>query len=257
MLSREMGVRISALFMQHMNNATQMINYWRPDVPEREVKPMRKWQRELYNLLMTKPDDRNIIWIHDSAGNAGKSTFAQTYRQLHPYDSVSVSGKEGDIAFVIDRQRVVFFDIPRQAGVSMQTQADLFVVAERLKSGEIMSTKYFSTVKRMEPPHGVFFSNNVPLDGAWSVDRVWQYTLDTTLCADWQSHAPGAECSVCSRDMLPAGVAHGDLLRVKRMNAFNAMGGESPLLPVTHYGADAPVKSYFAAAGGAGISQEL
>lgn len=128
----------------------------------------REWQQWLVDYLTTKPNDRNILWVYDPDGNQGKSTFVNYFTSNFPSEYISLEGKSADMAYAYDDQRVVFFDIAR-ANVEMTDY--LYNVAEKLKNGQLFSSKYDSGVKIFDPPHVVFMSNSLPTPGKWSEDR--------------------------------------------------------------------------------------
>jgi hypothetical protein len=90
-------------------------------------------------------------------------------------DAIELGGREVDISFGYNGQRIVCFDIPRPTPIN--TYSDAFICAERLKNGGIFSTKFFSKFKRFNPPHVVFFSNSPPPEGLWTKDRLQLITL--------------------------------------------------------------------------------
>lgn len=130
----------------------------------------RPWQKELLDLLAQKADDRTINWYVDYTGGAGKSTVVRTVCGLGiPCQGVSLSGKIADMAYAYNNEPVVFFDVSRTMAEHMDHLIDM---AERLKNGQIFSTKYESRMKFFPSPHVVFFANVDPPVGRWSADRL-------------------------------------------------------------------------------------
>lgn len=124
--------------------------------------PREGWQLELATILADPPHARQVIWIFDSAGDTGKSFFAQHYQ---PYGYVITGGKHADIYYAYSFESVVFFDWARNA-------VDFpYSVAETFKNGYYLSTKYEVRRVRFAVPHVVVFSNNEPDRSQLSADR--------------------------------------------------------------------------------------
>ncbi len=128
---------------------------------------MYRWQVELYDLLVnTEPDGRKILWYVDTVGGAGKSTFCNYFMCRHKAICFC-GGKLNDLAYVYDREPVVFFDLVRSGSSEY-----LFGFMEQIKNGRIFSSKYQSGFKFFSRPHVVVFANIYPPFGAFSHDRL-------------------------------------------------------------------------------------
>jgi len=121
------------------------------------------WQTELCAILSEPPSPREVIWIHDPAGNSGKSLFCGTYSPDHTY--TITGGRHADIYFAYSFEPYVFFDWVR-AGVDFP-----YAVAESFKNGYFLSTKYDVRRVRFITPHVVIFSNSPPDRSQLSADR--------------------------------------------------------------------------------------
>lgn len=85
-----------------------------------------------------------------------------------------MNGKIQDMCYLYNHQKIVMFDIARS-----HTHIDQFyIMAEMLKNGMIVSTKYESKMKTFPPPHVVFFANILPDTTKWSSDRLVLIDLD-------------------------------------------------------------------------------
>lgn len=135
----------------------------------------RPWQQDLANSLDKEPDDRHIVWVYDEVGNKGKSTFVRQYINDETKDAIVLSGKTADMAYLYNKERVVFFDITR---TQVELLDHLMSFAEQLKNGFLLSTKYMPEKKVFQPPHVVFFANVPCPTGKWSADRVVEIVLD-------------------------------------------------------------------------------
>lgn len=148
----------------------------------RAVKPLaapvwRPWQAALAAKLLEEPDDRHILWYYDHHGGQGKSTFIRHMLRSDPAHNRMLAGRVVDMAYMFEEgTRVVFFDITRSQAENM---SHLYSFAESLKNGQVISTKYTSTMKLFDPPHVVFFANvpPPPAGTVWSADRVILTTL--------------------------------------------------------------------------------
>jgi len=142
------------------------LNSFRRNIPKPDWRP---WQLELETTLTLVPNNRTIHWFCDIKGGQGKSTFVNYYINNESLNAIKLSGKVADMAYAYNSERIVFFDVSRTQAEHMD---HLYQFAEELKNGALMSTKYASTLKVFEPPHVVFFSNTLPLEGKWSADRL-------------------------------------------------------------------------------------
>lgn len=134
----------------------------------------RPWQAKVLAALTQQPaDDRTIHWVFDQRGNQGKSRLANHLIMEH--NAVELSGRVQDMAYIYNRQPIVIFDISRTQSDNMQ---HLYSFAESLKNGKIISTKYESRMKMFKTPHVVFFSNSMPDEGCWTVDRCKLWDLN-------------------------------------------------------------------------------
>jgi Putative viral replication protein len=130
--------------------------------------PLRDWQSTLYNRLILEPNEREIIFVVDLAGNKGKSWFARYYTDLHENSQIIVPGKKADMAYTVkESNRVFFLDCPR----SKQGEFIQYDFLEELKNGYVFSPKYESVVKKLKTPHVVVLMNERPCMQKLSTDR--------------------------------------------------------------------------------------
>lgn len=140
--------------------------------PTPEPESWRPWQISLRAELEKTPDNRTIYWIYDPVGNSGKSHLVAHYitREL----AVVLDGRLIDMFYTYQKERIVFFDIPRAGSEHCD---HLYRCGEKLKDGFFLSTKYTPVAKTFRPPHVVYMSNSPYPTGAWSEDRVVHYHL--------------------------------------------------------------------------------
>ena len=132
------------------------------------------FQQVMIEALKKEPHPRHIYWVYDKAGHSGKSRLAK-FLQCE-MGAVELQGRELDIAYGYNGQRIVIFDIPRATPLTHYTEA--FTCAERMKNGGLFSPKFASKFKRFHTPHIVFFSNEAPIPGTWTEDRLQLITVE-------------------------------------------------------------------------------
>jgi len=159
-------------YMRYHGGIEKMANLLEEAPRDTDFEP-NAFQHAMIEELRNEPHPRHIYWVYDAAGHSGKSRLLK-YLSCE-MDAIELGGREVDIAFGYNGQRIVCFDIPRPTPIN--TYADAFICAERLKNGGIFSTKFFSKFKRFNPPHVVFFSNSPPPEGLWTKDRLQLITL--------------------------------------------------------------------------------
>jgi hypothetical protein len=178
----EEGIRLVAeqfpgQFVRYPSGITQLAQLVIPKVREAAEFVLRPWQQALYSILKGKPHPRHIYWIEDGLGNSGKSRLS-TYL-CREMGAVELDGRLQDAAFSYTGQKIVIFDLAR--AVDPLTLKDLYIVAEKLKNGQIYSSKYQSRLKVFDVPHVVFFSNSGPPIGVWSIDRLQHITISQSV----------------------------------------------------------------------------
>jgi len=156
-----------------VNATTKELNSLREALESSSLKP---WQRALLDIIEEEPNPRRIHWIWDSQGGTGKSWMA-TYLGATHNALVLENGKKADLAYIFAQNptRLVVFDLSR-------TQEDkldhIYAMAENLKNGRIVSSKYISKTIYFRTPHVIFFANFSPDMTKWSQDRYNVIKLD-------------------------------------------------------------------------------
>jgi hypothetical protein len=135
----------------------------------------KPWQLTLINLCKTTPTRRTVHWYWESIGNQGKS-FLTTYLSLQFNACVLGQGKKADLAHIWashqGQQNVVIFDLPRTViDGDCGSIKHLLSLAEDMKNGCVICTKYESRMVLRPSPHVIFFANQPPPMGALSSDR--------------------------------------------------------------------------------------
>nr|QXP07622.1 MAG: replication associated protein [Arizlama virus] len=136
------------------------------------------WQRRLIAMIQEPATHRIIHWLWSEGGSIGKSDVA-TYMAAK-YDAVIMEvGKYVDMAYVWANspvQKVAIFDIPRT--MDEKYFLHLYSMAENLKNGRIMTSKYESKTIYFAPPHVIFFANQPPDMTKWTGNRYNVIKLD-------------------------------------------------------------------------------
>lgn len=132
------------------------------------------WQKELYEMTLTKPDKRKIIWIYDPEGNNGKSQFMRTLRICESNRIICCNGgKESDIVNminnciedgfeIIQHNLTILIDLPRSKANNEGKPFISYTLLENLKNAFCVNTKYKSKMIEFNTPHIIILSNHQP-----------------------------------------------------------------------------------------------
>ena len=175
-------------FVRYANGITQLAQLVVPRVREQDDFKLRPWQAAIHKIASGKPHDRHIYWVEDGKGNTGKSRLT-TY-MCREMKAIELDGRHMDAAFSYTGQPIVIFDLARC--IDPLTLKDLYSVAEKLKNGQIYSSKYMSRLKVFHVPHVFFFSNSAPPIGVWSADRLQHIVLSPADAFHHESQPIGA-----------------------------------------------------------------
>lgn len=137
---------------------------------------LRPWQQSLWDKLQGDPHPREILWYWEESGNVGKSWMTRYLLALTDC-TVLTDGKKVDMAYIFAKKptKIVIFDLAR---VTEEHLDGIYVLAENLKNGYLVSAKYDSTGVVFETPHVVFFANFGPNLTKWSADRYFINKID-------------------------------------------------------------------------------
>lgn len=155
---------ILAKYPRYVKTLTNSIQ--EAQVPEYALTPRPGWQTDLYTLLQSPADSRQITWFVDKVGGSGKSTFAREWRIDGQSGFIVTGGRHQDIYYAYQRQPVVFVDLARVAEDKVP-----YEVMENFKNGGFLSTKYESRWMKFKIPHVIVFSNFEPDESKLSADR--------------------------------------------------------------------------------------
>lgn len=125
---------------------------------------LRPWQIEMQKRLLEQ-NDRKILWIVDSKGGRGKTTFAKYLVAYHDAYYVQ-NGKSADIMYSYNDQPIVCLDYTRDFESYVN-----YSILETFKNGIGFSPKYESRTRIFKPCKVVIFSNFLPNLEKLSNDR--------------------------------------------------------------------------------------
>lgn len=141
------------------------------------------WQAELIAQLKRPANDRQVVWIWNESGNAGKSKLIKymCYKSTLPDSDWPTTcnvplGTATQLKAIVCKNGaydVFLCDIGRVSG-NQESQRDLFSALECIKNGFVQNAMYGAgDTLFMEPPHVVIFSNDLPDVSLQSRDR-WE-----------------------------------------------------------------------------------
>lgn len=173
---RECAQQFPGTYAKYFKGIAAVVAATKERPSDKDFEP-RPWQSKLLDRIKSVNSDREIIWVHESRGNVGKSRLA--HHLCCEFNAIELHGKVADMAYGYNDEPIVVFDLAR-------TQEDcykhVYNFAEKLKNGRFYSPKYESGMKIFEPPTVVFFTNFAPPTDAWSNDRVFEMDLN---CPDF------------------------------------------------------------------------
>lgn len=159
---------------KHPNIMARYPHYARSVVRDLFPKPLgpsnfhpRPWQQRVVDYLNSEPHPREVLFVVDEPGNAGKTYLGRFLRGKYEKVQIIRSGKLADMAFMYKiTTKILIIDVPRDKSEHLQ-----YAFIEQVKDGILSSPKYSSETKEFEPPHVVVFMNEEPDMRALSADR--------------------------------------------------------------------------------------
>lgn len=185
-----------ALLLAPVKYATQVIAIYNnrpkePIVPKITEEQLFPWQAELKNHLLRPADDRTIIWLYDSVGLNGKSSFADYMELTYPEKVIYLNavGNAGAFEQNMKNKRdegwegsVVFVNLTR----STEDTVGIYRACETLKDKRLTFTKYTGGTWRLRHDiHVVVMANFLPNVRSVSLDRWRIYDI-----ANWNFSKP-------------------------------------------------------------------
>jgi len=163
-------VELETLHTECYLKYNRMVSVIRRNHPKKLECPaitLKKWQEDLIQVLKGDPHDRQIHFIVDRKGRAGKTTFSKYIHSLFPHVQLMDPAKHADMAYELrEDTRILIMDCPRSRTETLQ-----YHFLEKLKDGMVHSGKYESCTKILSPCHVVVFMNELPDMTKLSEDR--------------------------------------------------------------------------------------
>lgn len=144
--------------------------YMGKDLPKKE--DLYPYQKELYEMCLREPNDRDIYWIYDKIGNTGKSKFCKfmSYHMKTPKLEYGKTSDMQNLASKYPNSRAYLFNLTRAKPTQIGEQ-DLYSTLEAIKDGHYCNTKYNTEMVMQDPSHIIVFANVFPQINLMSRDR--------------------------------------------------------------------------------------
>ena len=135
-----------------------------------------EWQKELWELLQTKPDNRRVIWLYSKKGKIGKTRFCQWVELNQNMKGIVINnvGRMADFTQGIMRELnqgwrgdTVFLNLAK----NYCDRTSVYEACEMISDGLITSTKYQGGRIWLNDMHIVVFANFPPQTSCLSEDR--------------------------------------------------------------------------------------
>lgn len=138
-----------------------------------EFRKLRPWQNEVLEILASTPHMRDIWYIYEKLGGAGKSLL-QKYILSH-YNAIIVAGNRSDMKNAI----IQYYNLKKKyaeiilLNVPKSSKNLSWSAIEEIKDGVLYSGKYEGGMAIFPRPHVFIFSNHPPpiQDGVISADK--------------------------------------------------------------------------------------
>lgn len=163
----ELTLKYPEAAIRYMNGIKNMYELHRPkhkfSILDKYGK-YNKIQEKIIQYVNGPTHDREIYWIYDPKGGAGKTDLANHLISNNGF-LVFGNAKTADVALAWNGEDVIF-DYSRS-----QQDCINYGVIEDIKNGRIFSGKYQSTTKLYARPKVLVFANFLPDFGKMSLDR--------------------------------------------------------------------------------------
>ena len=174
---RQLMEQHSDVFAKYPRFCMEALETYREKVKP-EAHALMEWQGQLWLDLEKPPSKRQVIFIVDVVGNAGKTWFSNYVWFLKDNVQILQPGRKADMAYAYNVDtRIFILDCAR-------SKQDVFIqydFLEQIKDGRLFSTKYESTTKIFTPPHVIVLMNEMPDETKLSRDRYDIRVVSRTL----------------------------------------------------------------------------
>lgn len=165
---RDMANQFPSLYLRYAERLRELRRLVLP-IPQLVDGDLNPWQQQLWDHFEEGTfNDREVIFIVDPAGGAGKSWFCRYCLTKRDDCQVLSVSKRDDVAHAIDENKQIFlFNLPRGSMEYLQ-----YPVLEMMKDQMVFSPKYNSQTKILpNTPCVVVFTNEYPDMAAMTDDR--------------------------------------------------------------------------------------
>lgn len=154
-----------------------MYQYRGEDLPKETE--LVEWQRDLEELLLEEPDNRDIWWYWSTEGCYGKTMFLKYLSWHHGWPVITYS-RACDVKYMCSQNpsKVYLFDLARSKPESLAMN-ELYNAMEEIKNGLYIVQKYESKRVITCFAHIVVFANFAPCTEMLSKDRWKVITMDS------------------------------------------------------------------------------
>lgn len=149
---------IAYVVARNLNWAREVFNN-RPQVLPPPQIILRKWQKDVIELLDGEPKERRIIWIWSALSGTGKTTFANYCSAK--YDVLPGADWTNTI-YLYNCQRIVWFDRTRGESTNDRSIEQFYVDMERWSNHSIQSSTKYVPCKKYVRTHVVVTANTRP-----------------------------------------------------------------------------------------------
>lgn len=137
---------------------------------------LNEWQTYIDNIIKANPNRRNVFWIYDYKGGAGKSMYCDYLENNDPTNTFlyTATGSQRDLADVLrnwmylgNKPNTIIMDLPRNC----QDKESIYGFIENMKNGRLTCTKYKGAKLVFRPANVYVFANWPPVIKHFSEDR--------------------------------------------------------------------------------------
>lgn len=137
--------------------------------PIKILENLRPWQKEIEDLILTKPDERTVYWYYDTKGGCGKTSLIKYLCVKYDFIQYSCASKSADILTIANEDKSCYLlNFTRS-----QEGFCPYNALEQLKDGLVSDSKLKKVSNQiiMNCPHVICFANWLPDVTLLSMDR--------------------------------------------------------------------------------------
>lgn len=164
--TREENLRYCSKDKKYITNFNLELELENTELEILKDEQLYDWQKEIIEIIKTKPDKRTINWYWEPDGCCGKTEFGKYL--AYKYNAIPLEGKKNDILYCAAefQSRLYIWDLERDMEEYISYSA-----LEKIKNGFFMCAKYESKPIIRNNPHIIVFANFRPDTKRLSKDR--------------------------------------------------------------------------------------